>query len=85
MLYHSTRKSIFVEVLRTLAWKMFGSLVRSRRGTASTTHRTGHVDAVEQEEQFNRRSFSSGISTSDCLGRERKKKKKGKGRSGGGC
>lgn len=44
---------------------MFGSFVRSRRGTASATYRIGHVDAVEQEEQFNRRLFTSGISTSD--------------------
>lgn len=65
----------FVEVLRTLAWKMFGSLVRSRRDTASATHRTDHADAVEQEEQFNQRSFSSGISTSDCLGREWKERR----------
>lgn len=55
---------------------MFGSFVRSRRGTASATHRTDHADAVEQEEQFNQRFISSGISTSDWLGRERKRKKK---------
>jgi len=70
----------FVEVLRTLAWKMFGSFVRSRRKTTSATDRTDHVDAVEQEEQF-KRSFSSGISTSDCqVEKERGKKGKEKRR-----
>lgn len=54
---------------------MFGSFVRSDRRMAYATYRTGHVDAVEQEEQFNRRSFSSGISTSDCYVEKEKKKK----------
>jgi hypothetical protein len=55
--------------------------VRQPRSTSSrddahprATHRTGHVDAAEQEEQFNRRSiFRVALSTSDSLERKRKR------------